>query len=90
VLDAAVVGLPDDRFGEIVAAAVELRAGAHSPVEAITAHVRGTLAAYKVPRLLMEVDQIARGPNGKLDYATMKQHLLAEKPGADGDQQATV
>ena len=76
VNDAVVVGVPDARFGEIVAAAVETAAGASLTAEAIKAHVRGRLAGHKAPRQVMLVDSIGRGPNGKADYPQVRQRVL--------------
>jgi fatty-acyl-CoA synthase len=75
VSDAVVVGVPDARFGEIVAAAVEPAAGASVAEQAITAHVRARLAAHKVPRQVMLVSSIGRGPNGKADYPQMRRRV---------------
>jgi fatty-acyl-CoA synthase len=69
VRDALVVGVPDTRFGQIVAAVVELASPVDGdPTAAVAAHVKGRLAAYKAPRLVVPVDRIVRGPNGKADY----------------------
>ena len=78
VRDAAVVGLPDPRFGERIAALVELRPGASDPgPEALRAHVRTQLADYKAPRAVMVVETVGRAPNGKLDYKAVKAAALA-------------
>lgn len=69
VRDALVVGVPDARFGQVVAAVVELASPVDGdPTAALAGHVRDRLAAYKAPRLVVPVDQIVRGPNGKADY----------------------
>ncbi len=74
VRDAAVVGLPDRRFGERIVALVELGPDAPGGVEAVLRdHVRGRLAGYKVPRRILVAASLGRGPNGKLDYAALKQ-----------------
>jgi fatty-acyl-CoA synthase len=68
VVDAVCVGLPDERFGQLVCAIVEPRAGATVDPPAVVEHVRARLAHYKVPRLVLVRDAIDRAPNGKVDY----------------------
>jgi acyl-CoA synthetase (AMP-forming)/AMP-acid ligase II len=77
VADAAVLGLPDERFGETVAAAVQLAGGWDLDDEALRAHVRASLAGYKVPRQVVAVPEVTRGPNGKVDIPRIRA-LLAE------------
>ena len=89
VRDAAVVGLPDPRFGESVAALVELRAQVEDPgPDALAAHVRSQLATYKAPRVVMVVESVGRAPNGKLDYKAVK--TTAQARVADAAAQASV
>jgi 3-oxocholest-4-en-26-oate---CoA ligase len=71
VLDANVVGLPDDKWGQSVTGVVSLVAGTHDSDElraGIVAHVKEHLAGYKCPKRLVVVERIQRGPNGKADY----------------------
>ncbi|MEU0371291.1 acyl-CoA synthetase [Streptomyces sp. NPDC006283] len=69
VYDALVAGVPDSRWGNQVAAVVQLRTGAEVPtLEAIQSHCRTRLAGYKIPRLLVITDEIQRSPSGKADY----------------------
>jgi acyl-CoA synthetase (AMP-forming)/AMP-acid ligase II len=69
VMDAIVVGAPDERFGQRVAAIVEPRAGHSAPsLEAVQEHCRQQLAGYKIPRQLHTVGKIERSPSGKPDY----------------------
>jgi 3-oxocholest-4-en-26-oate---CoA ligase len=68
VFDALVIGVPDERLGQSVAALVQLREGRPADLAAIEAHVRGQIAGYKVPRRVWVVDAINRGPVGKPDY----------------------
>ena len=73
VHDAVVVGVPDDRFGEAVAALVEPSGAA--PVldeRELTDWARRSLAGYKVPRHLVVVETIGRAPNGKVDYRRLR------------------
>jgi acyl-CoA synthetase (AMP-forming)/AMP-acid ligase II len=76
VLDAACVGVPDERFGEAITALVEPRPGATIDTATLVAHVRSTLAAYKSPKNVITVATIGRAPNGKLDYKRLKQEAL--------------
>ncbi|MFG3496704.1 acyl-CoA synthetase [Streptomyces sp. NPDC047886] len=69
VYDALVAGVPDARWGNHVAAVVELRAGAARPsLGDIQDHCRGRLAGYKIPRQLVVTDRVQRSPSGKADY----------------------
>jgi fatty-acyl-CoA synthase len=71
VRDVAVVGVPDERYGQSIVALVESADGL-DPGE-LDGHVRGHLAGYKVPRLFAVVESVERLPNGKADH-----RLLAE------------
>ncbi|MFF1450357.1 acyl-CoA synthetase [Streptomyces sp. NPDC058274] len=69
VYDALVAGVPDEKWGNHVAAVVQLRDGAGRPsLEAIQTHCRSHLAGYKIPRQLVITDTIQRSPSGKADY----------------------
>jgi len=69
IMDAIVVGAPDERFGQRVAAIIEPRPGHTAPsLEEVQEHCRGHVAGYKVPRQLHVVDTIERSPSGKPDY----------------------
>jgi len=77
VRDSAVCGLPNPRFGEEIAALVEISPGATVPDQAeLIAHVKGILAGYKAPRNVLVVETIPRAPNGKMDYKTVKELAL--------------
>ena len=76
--DAIVVGLPDERFGERVAAVVHLRGGAHPlTVEALQEHCRSHIAGYKVPRQLLMVEEIPLTAAGKPDAKGAKELFAA-------------
>jgi acyl-CoA synthetase (AMP-forming)/AMP-acid ligase II len=82
VVDAAVVGVADERFGQAVTALVDAP-GADEAT--LMAFVRSRLAAYKAPRSILFVDEVRRGPNGKLDYpgnAALAAALLGARPAA--------
>lgn len=72
VLDANVVGLPDERWGSSVTAVVSLVDGldaSSAPDQAaLVAHCKAHLAGYKCPKRVVFVDRVQRGPNGKPDY----------------------
>ena len=66
VTEAAVVGIPDPQWGEEVAAAVSVRPGSTADAEAITEFVKQRVAAYKYPRKLWIIDELPKGPTGKI------------------------
>ena len=72
VLDAVCVGLPDERFGEVICAVVEATDGAEAELATLSDHVKGLLAHYKAPRHIVVVETIGRAPNGKVDYKRLK------------------
>lgn len=74
--DAAVVGVPDDRFGEAITALVQLHAGATLDEAALIAHVKEHHAAYKAPKRVLEVPTIGRAANGKLNYRNLTEEAL--------------
>jgi acyl-CoA synthetase (AMP-forming)/AMP-acid ligase II len=72
VLDAVVVGLPDEKFGEAITAVVEARPGESIDQALLIAHVKGKLATFKAPKSVVAIGTIGRAPNGKVDYKRMK------------------
>ena len=68
VLDAIVVGAPDDRWGQRVAAIIQPRGEQVPTLDEIQDHCRSHIAGYKVPRQLHVVESIERSPSGKPDY----------------------
>jgi acyl-CoA synthetase (AMP-forming)/AMP-acid ligase II len=76
VADAIVVGIPDDRWGEIVAAVVSTES--HSPVnpDNLRSFVKSKLASYKAPKHIIPVPIIARSPSGKADYGVAREIAL--------------
>ncbi|MFE2976037.1 acyl-CoA synthetase [Streptomyces sp. NPDC059258] len=73
VYDALVAGVPDEHWGNRVAAVVQLREGADAlTLDAVQAHCRTRLAGYKIPRALVLADRIQRSPSGKADYRWAK------------------
>ena len=77
VFDAVVVGVPDERWGERVAAVVQLRPSAALTAAEMAAHCRQHVAGYKTPRELHLVDRMVRSPAGKPDYPWAKKLAAA-------------
>jgi fatty-acyl-CoA synthase len=75
VRDAAVVGVPDARFGERICAVVDTGEATAPTLAEVSAHVREHLAAYKAPRELV-IAPILRAANGKLDYKGVRAQAL--------------
>ncbi len=78
VADAAVFGKPLERGGEMVAAAVELEPGATLDEDALRAHCREQLAAYKVPRRIVQIQETPRSMLGKVLRAEVKALVLPD------------
>jgi len=66
VLEVAVVGRPDERWGEVPVAHVVLREGATATAEELMEHCRGQLAKFKVPKDVRFLDALPRNPSGKI------------------------
>jgi long-chain acyl-CoA synthetase len=66
IAEAAVVGIPHSELGEEVGAAVVLKLGTEVTVEQIRAYVKENVAAYKYPRHVWLVDELPKGPSGKI------------------------
>lgn len=72
VLECAVFGLPDAEWGERVEAAVVLRPGGSSDAEALRAHLRGRIAAFKVPRRICFLDELPKTGTGKISKRRLR------------------
>jgi 3-oxocholest-4-en-26-oate---CoA ligase len=80
VLDAVVVGVPDERWGEGVAAVVAPRPGRTATLDALRAHCEGRIARYKLPRVLVDVPEVVRSPSGKPDYGWAREVAARRLP----------
>ena len=76
VYDVLVVGLPDEQYGQTVAAVVQLRDGAGLELEDLRTFLRAHLSGYKLPRFLTVVDEVPRNAAGKAQYPAAKQIAL--------------
>jgi acyl-CoA synthetase (AMP-forming)/AMP-acid ligase II len=82
VFDVLVIGVPDERLGQRVAAVVEPRPGATPSADDLIAHARNEIAGYKVPRSIWLVDKVQRLATAKADYRWANEYA-AEHPGED-------
>ncbi len=77
VLDCAVVGVPDEKWGEAITAIVQARPESDVDEQELIKHVKANLAAYKAPKRVLVVDSLGRSPAGKLDYRALKDKAIA-------------
>ncbi len=76
VYDALVVGVPDEKWGQAVAAVVQVREGDTVDLAGLQDFLRAHLSGYKLPRLLSIVDEVPRNAAGKAQYPAAKQIAL--------------
>ncbi len=72
--EVAVVGRPDEALGEVVVAFVAARAGASLTTDALFAHCKAELAYYKVPAEIHLLDELPKGPTGKILRRQLRTH----------------
>jgi fatty-acyl-CoA synthase len=85
VYDAVVVGTPHERWGQQVTALVRLRPGASATAEDLIDSAREHLAAFKLPKLVVFVDEMVRSPSGKADYRWARATALEKLGRAQGE-----
>ncbi|MGH8963014.1 MAG: AMP-binding protein [Jatrophihabitantaceae bacterium] len=77
VVDAQVIGVPDEKYGEELMAWVRLREGAAQlTAEALRAHCEGRLARYKIPRYVRVVDEFPMTVTGKIRKVQMREEAV--------------
>ena len=81
VADAAVIGVPDEAFGEAVAACVVLEPGAAATADALIEHCRARIASDKKPKHVHVFDELPRTGTGKVVKQELKRRLAAPRPG---------
>lgn len=84
IFDALVVGVPDERWGQRVAAVVQCRGDKRPTLEELRPVLTQEISSYKLPRSLWFVDEIKRSPAGKPDYKWAK----AQTEERDADEHA--
>jgi len=77
VYDTVVVPTPHERWGQQVTAVVRMRAGVAADPDALRATASEHIAAYKLPKVFVFVDEIVRSPSGKADYRWARETALA-------------
>ncbi|MBU4466051.1 MAG: hypothetical protein KKH75_09440, partial [Actinobacteria bacterium] len=82
VADVAVIGVPDPRFGEIIAAVVE-RSG-DVTAEELMAHTALVVAGYKKPRHILFRASLERTPTGKIDVGRLRGEVIAARSAQGG------
>lgn len=78
ICDAAVVGIPDELYGEVPAAIVQLEGAGGPKEEEIQKYLKKRMAKYKVPVKIRRVDSIPQTPNGKTDKITIRKMLMED------------
>ena len=68
VHDALVVGVPDEKWGQMVTAVIQMESGKTVDEETLREFVRKRLAGYKTPKRIITIENIGRASNGKADY----------------------
>lgn len=81
VLNAAVFGIPDEVKGEQVCAAIKLKNGASLNEEEIKGYLKQYIAPYKVPGVVLFVDELPLTPSGKIQKTKLKEQVLAQLKG---------
>src|SRR4051812_13702796 len=76
VLDVQVVGVPDERYGEELVAAVRLQPGATATDEQLREHCRGRIAHYKVPRYVIFVEEYPMTISGKVQKYLLRESAI--------------
>ena len=80
VATAVTFGVPDARLGEEIAAAIVLRPGAAANQQQIMEFAAARLAEFKVPRRVVFLDEIPKGPTGKVQRIGLARQLGIESP----------
>jgi acyl-CoA synthetase (AMP-forming)/AMP-acid ligase II len=80
VQDVAVIGLPDETWGENVCAVVVRQPGVEAEDDELIAHCKASLASFKKPKLVLYVDELPRNPSGKVLKRELRERYAAVTP----------
>jgi acyl-CoA synthetase (AMP-forming)/AMP-acid ligase II len=75
VLEAAIIGLPDEEWGEVVTAAVVVRPGMSVAAEELIEHCKQSLSSYKKPRVVAFLEELPKNPSGKILKRELRRSL---------------
>ncbi|HZZ45666.1 MAG TPA: AMP-binding protein [Pseudonocardia sp.] len=79
IREVAVLGAPDERWGEAITAFVSLQPASDLTENAVIAHCRGQLGGYKVPKRVIVVEDLPKGGTGKVDKVELRNRLWANR-----------
>jgi fatty-acyl-CoA synthase len=85
VADVAVIGVPDERYGEVCAAYVRLAEGASLSHEQLREQLQGRVARYKIPAYVRLLDELPLTPSGKIQKFILRERFLDEASAAAGN-----
>ncbi len=80
VLECALIGVPDERWGEVGKAIVVLKPGQHDRQHDLLGFLEGKIARYKIPKLVELVDLLPRAATGKVDKKTLRARFTPPDP----------
>lgn len=88
VASVAVIGTPDERWGEVPMAVITLAEGASLTADQVNEHLQGRLARYKIPRQVTILDELPRTASGKIRKADLRRRYAGNKQPAEKERQA--
>ena len=80
VREVAVIGIPDDTWGEAVVAVMSLRQGARLALDDLKSWCEGRMSAYKIPKKIQLLDALPRNAMGKVTKPELAQRLTGQGP----------
>ena len=79
IVDCAVLGIPDDEWGEVIYAIVQPTPGSSLDEQKVVTYVREHMADFKRPRIVELVAELPRDPNGKVRKPKLREVYLARR-----------